>query len=50
MGSGFLLLQASHNGSGLNFFVHRPEADSLPSLVVTDSFPWHCLSLVLEVM
>ena len=31
MSSGFLLLPASHDGSGLTFFVHRAEADSLPS-------------------
>ena len=33
MSSGFLLLPASHDGSGLTFFVHRAEADSLPSRV-----------------
>ena len=38
--SGFLLLPASHDGSGLTFLVHRAEADSLPSRVaMTDSFP-----------
>ena len=31
MSSGFLLLPASYNCSGLTFFVHRAEADSLPS-------------------
>ena len=32
MSSGFLLLPASHDGSGLTFFcVHRAEADSLAS-------------------
>ena len=31
MSSGFLLLPASHDGSGMTFFVHRAEADSLPS-------------------
>ena len=32
MSSGFLLLPASRNGSGLTFFcVYRAEADSLPS-------------------
>ena len=31
MSSGFLLLLASHDGSGLTFFVHRAKADSLPS-------------------
>ena len=39
MSSVFLLLPMSHDGSGLTFFVHRAEADSLPSYVVTDSFP-----------
>ena len=37
--SGFLLLRASHGGSGLTFFVLMVEADSLPSqVVVTDLF------------
>ena len=31
MSSGFLLLRASHDGSGLTFFVHRAEADSQPT-------------------
>ena len=31
MSSGFLLLPASHDGSGLTFFVHRAEADSQPT-------------------
>ena len=31
MSSGFLLLLVSHDGSGLTIFVHRAEADSLPS-------------------
>ena len=31
MSSGFLLLPASQYGSGLTFFVHRAEAESLPS-------------------
>ena len=45
--SGFLLLPASHDGSGLTFFVHRRKLNHYPGLIL---FREYRLFVVLEVM